>query len=74
MTIVLGPTWAYEQRDKLGHALVEWVGTLSHSRHCVERLETKVGLEIILYMLCVGCLGLQHWTSCRQQTRDRGLY
>ena len=28
MTVVLGPTWAYEQRDKLvtlGHASVEWV-------------------------------------------------
>ena len=28
MTVVLGPTRAYEQRDKLvtlGHALVEWV-------------------------------------------------
>ena len=28
MTVVLGPTWAYEQGDKLvtlGHASVEWV-------------------------------------------------
>jgi len=36
MTIVLGPTWAYEQCDKqvtLGHASVGvGYGTLSHSR------------------------------------------
>jgi len=41
MTVMLGPTWAYEQRDKLvtlGHASVGVdYGTLFYSRHCVER-------------------------------------
>jgi len=41
MTVVLEPTWAYEQRNQLvtlGHASVGvGYGTLSHSRHCVER-------------------------------------
>jgi len=40
MTVVLGPTWAYEQRDqlvKLGHASVGvGHGTLSHSKRCAE--------------------------------------
>ena len=41
MTVELWPTRAYEQCDKLltlGHASVGvGYGTLSHSRHCVER-------------------------------------
>jgi len=32
MTVVLGPTWAYEERDKL--VTLQWSGTLFHSRHC----------------------------------------
>ena len=52
MTVVLGPTWAYVERDKpvtLGHASVGvGYGTLFHFRHCVERWETKVGHEIIV--------------------------
>jgi len=38
---MLGLTWAYEQHDKLltfGHVSVGvGYGTLSHSRHCVEK-------------------------------------
>jgi len=41
MTIMLGQTWAYKQCDKLltlGYPSVGvGYGTLSHSRHCVER-------------------------------------
>jgi len=37
MTVVLGPTWAYEQRDKLVTFSGVGYGTLFHSRHCVER-------------------------------------
>jgi len=43
MTVMLGSTWAYEQRNQLvtlGHARFSGVGygTLFHScRHCVER-------------------------------------
>jgi len=54
MTILLGPTWAYEQRDQRLHStLIRFsgvgYGTLFHSRHRVERYATKVGHEIIVW-------------------------
>ena len=52
MTVVLGRTRAYEQRDKLvtlGHASVEWVMGRYFTTDTVERYETKVGHEIKYY-------------------------